>query len=61
MPQIDVLIDQDGNVEVQTQGFSGSDCKKATAELERELGKTTEDKLTPEFHHRAPVAQKARS
>jgi|ETNvirome_6_1000_1030641.scaffolds.fasta_scaffold264154_1 hypothetical protein len=60
MSQIDVLIDKDGNVEVQTKGFSGPDCKKATADLERELGKTTGDTLTPEYHHRVPVTQKAR-
>jgi hypothetical protein len=60
MPQIDVLIDKDGNVEVQPQGFGGSECKKATADLERALGKTTGDTLTPEYHHRVPVTQKAR-
>jgi len=55
MKTISVLIDTDGNVEVETTGFAGAECKQATADLERALGKTTDDRVTPEFHRR-PVA-----
>jgi|TARA_R100000306_G_scaffold33691_1_gene34982 hypothetical protein len=57
---IEVIIDTDGNIEVQTQGFSGPDCKKATADLERSLGKVTGDKVTSEYYRASPVTVKAR-
>ena len=34
MKTIHVVIDTDGNVEVETQGFAGEECKRATAYLE---------------------------
>ena len=61
MKTIHVVIDTDGNVEVETQGFAGAECKRATADLERELGKVTHDEVTPEFHRRSLVQAKARS
>ena len=61
MPQtVAVLIDENGDIEVQTSGFAGPDCKKATADLERALGKTSKDVITPEYHKRPVVTQKAR-
>jgi hypothetical protein len=57
---IEVIIDTDGNIEVQTQGFSGPDCKKATADLERSLGKVTNDKVTSDYYKVGPVTVKAR-
>jgi hypothetical protein len=61
MKTIEVVIDTDGNVEVQTSGFSGPECKKATADLERQLGKVTDDTVTPEYHKRPITTIKARS
>ena len=58
---IEVIIDIDGNIEVQTQGFAGADCKKATADLERSLGKVTDDKVTAEYHRRPVTTIKARN
>jgi hypothetical protein len=57
---IEVLIDEDGNIEVQTQGFSGASCKQATAELERALGKVTTDTVTAEYYRAQPATLKAR-
>lgn len=45
---INVLIDDEGNVEITTTGFTGSACQKATAELERALGRKTSDAPTAE-------------
>jgi hypothetical protein len=61
MKTIEVNIDADGNVEVATAGFSGAECKVATADLERQLGKVTDDKVTPEYHRRPVTTIKARS
>tara|TARA_Y100001951_G_C11231617_1_gene234964 strand:- start:245 stop:430 length:186 start_codon:yes stop_codon:yes gene_type:complete len=60
MKTIDVIIDTDGNIEVQTSGFAGAECKKATAELERQLGKVTHDEVTSEYHKRPVTTIKAR-
>jgi len=60
MKTIDVIIDTDGNIEVQTSGFVGAECKKATAELERQLGKVTDDTVTPDYHKRPFTTIKAR-
>ena len=61
MKTIEVVIDATGEVEVSTSGFVGAECKKATADLERALGKTTKDTVTPDYHKRATVTLKARS
>tara|TARA_R110000744_G_scaffold44956_4_gene100091 strand:+ start:63 stop:248 length:186 start_codon:yes stop_codon:yes gene_type:complete len=61
MRQIEVTIDTDGNIEVSTSGFAGAECKKATADLERQLGKVTDDTVTAEYHNRPAITIKARS
>tara|TARA_R110000824_G_scaffold215949_2_gene402512 strand:+ start:4081 stop:4266 length:186 start_codon:yes stop_codon:yes gene_type:complete len=61
MKTINVTIDTDGNIEVETSGFAGAECKKATADLERQLGKVTDDAVTPEYHKRPVTTIKARS
>ena len=61
MKTIHVIIDTNGNIEVETSGFAGAECKKATADLERQLGKVTDDTVTPEYHRQPVVTIKARS
>lgn len=57
---VNVLIDDEGNVEITTTGFSGPACQKATAELERALGKKTADTPTAEMRQATTtVKQKA--
>jgi hypothetical protein len=58
MKTIEVVIDVDGDVTASTSGFSGSDCLKATAELERKLGATTSDKKTSEYLKRGITANR---
>lgn len=49
MPQIEILISPQGTTRVRTLGFSGSECRQASAFLEKALGQTTHESLTPEF------------
>lgn len=55
MPTIRVKIDKFGNPVIGTEGFSGSACEKATADLEAALNKgadSTVNKRTAEFYGR---------
>lgn len=61
MQEIKILIDEKGNVEVATSGFSGSDCKKATDALERALGKKIADRTTPEFFKAVTIPVQGRN
>lgn len=54
---IEVEVDPKGGIEIETKGFAGPECEKATAELERALGKTTKNERTPEFNRRPGVTQ----
>lgn len=59
MPQqtVEVEIDMDGKVTIQTAGFSGASCLQATKALESVLGTVTDDTKTPEFHQAASQSQ----
>jgi hypothetical protein len=48
--QIILTIAPDGTPTLQTKGFSGSDCKRASKYLEDALGDVTGDKPTAEAH-----------
>lgn len=50
MKKVTIEIDEAGNVVIATAGFSGGECLKETADIERSLGVTTSDEKTPEFH-----------
>lgn len=47
---IEILVSPTGQTQIQTKGFTGSSCRQASQLLERALGKTTQEHLTPEFH-----------
>lgn len=47
---IHVEIDKDGSVVIETKGYSGAECEKATAELEKQLGKRTANARTADYH-----------
>jgi hypothetical protein len=51
----------DGEAVVDTSGFKGKECLKATAELEKALGKKTATTMTPESRLRSSTATKVRS
>ncbi len=50
---IEIIIAPDGQSRIETQGFTGSDCRTASRFLEQALGKAISEQLKPEFHQRA--------
>lgn len=58
MPRlIEVTVSPQGETTVQTKGYPGADCLKASQFLEAALGVATADHKTAEFYQTAPVAQ----
>lgn len=53
---IEVIVDPSGGIRIDAQGFSGTDCEKATAFLERALGCITQHTKKPEYYR--PVVSK---
>lgn len=58
MKKIEVIISPEGEVTIEAIGYKGSACERATAELEKALGTTTERKKKPEYHSHASATQK---
>lgn len=50
MKTIEILINTCGQLTINATGFSGSDCEKATAFLERALGRLAAKQRKPEWH-----------
>lgn len=50
MKSIEVTVFPDGKTEVETKGFSGTDCRAASASIEEALGKVTRDERTSESY-----------
>jgi hypothetical protein len=59
MKTITVTI-KGGAATVETEGFTGTDCLKETAALEKALGATTGDVKTAEYRRTAPAARHVR-
>ena len=60
MKTITVTI-QDGEASVETAGFKGRECLKATADLEAALGKKTATTMTAESRLQSSTATRVRS
>ena len=50
MKKIRIHVTKDGQITVQPSGFSGSECLKATEEIEKALGKPVDRDSTPEMY-----------
>ncbi len=50
MKQIIVLIDPDGNTEIEVQGMTGRSCRDATKALEEALGIVTQTTNTEDYY-----------
>jgi hypothetical protein len=48
MKTIEVVISKDGETKVEAVGYSGAECEKATAELEKSLGVAGKRTAKPE-------------
>ena len=51
---IEVTVSAKGEITLQTKGFAGSDCLRASRFLEQALGVAIQEQKTAEFHQ--PVA-----
>ena len=50
MPTIEIRVSPTGETEVETRGFSGPACLKASRFIEQSLGKVVQDRKTGEYH-----------
>jgi hypothetical protein len=57
---IEVTVTPKGETTVQTKGYQGSDCLKASRFLEEALGVTTADHKSAEFYDAVPAEQQLR-
>ena len=51
--ELEIAIDPDGNVRIETHGLSGEDCVVETESLEKQLGTTGERNRKPEYYANA--------
>ena len=56
---IEIIVTQEGETTVQTQGFTGASCRDASKFLEEALGNRTGERLTGEFYQSASAEQQA--
>jgi len=52
---ITLVISPNGETQLQTQGFAGSQCQAASAALEQALGQVTQEQRTTEYYLRSEV------
>jgi hypothetical protein len=57
MKTIEIVVSPNGQTQVQTKGFTGSECRAASEFIEKALGKRTQEQLTAEFHQQASQQQ----
>lgn len=57
MRTIEVLIAPTGEATVQTRGYTGADCLRASKWLGRSLGIATADQTTPEYFQEEQAPQ----
>ena len=57
---IEVIVSPQGEVKVQTRGFTGSSCRDASKFVEQALGQRTGEQLTAEFYGTASTVQEAK-
>jgi len=50
LKSIEVIVAPNGSSRVQTHGFTGPQCKDVSRFLEKALGATQSEQLTPDFY-----------
>lgn len=53
MPVMDVTVNPQGETRIETHGFAGATCQRATRSLEAALGLVQSEQLTAEFYQTA--------
>jgi len=54
---IEIVVSPNGQTQVQTKGFVGSQCRQASQFIEQALGQSISEQLTAEFHQQASTQQ----
>ena len=57
---IEVVIGPDGSLKIDALGFKGADCERASAFLEKALGRISGRSKKPEYYHRAELRHEQR-
>jgi hypothetical protein len=55
---IRVIVSPKGETKVETNGFSGGECREASRFIEQALGQQVGEQLTPEFYREQPADQR---
>jgi hypothetical protein len=55
---IRVIVGPKGETRVETQGFSGGECREASRVLEQALGQPVSERLTAEFYQAQATEQR---
>jgi hypothetical protein len=57
MKIIEIIVSPAGQTRVETRGFTGAECQKASEFVEKTLGAKLNERLTSEFYHPATEEQ----
>lgn len=49
MPLVEITVSPNGDIQLETRGFTGTACQQVTRALETALGLVKSDEPTPEF------------
>lgn len=60
MKTIEIIVSPTGQARVETRGFTGAECRQASAFLESALGQSHGEQLTADFHQSSDVRQTLR-
>ena len=60
MKTIEVVVSPQGEVSIETKGFSGPSCREASRFIEQALGQRTGEQLTAEFYQSQAQPQNLR-
>ncbi len=50
MKTVEIIVSPEGKTTVETKGFVGAECQRATKFLEQSLGQRASEKLTNEYY-----------
>ena len=59
-PILEIRVDPQGNIRVETKGFAGASCRAASRFVEEALGRCTSERVTPEFYQQATTEYQLR-
>ena len=60
MKIIEIMVGPNGETNVETKGFAGSECRQASEFIEKALGERTSEQLTGEFYAQATEQENVR-